>query len=536
MTTEAPLALLSALVLEDGSLWGEVAQPFQWEDAEAIISDDGPRFHFLTRGRGSSKTTDLAGVALVWVATMADAGARGYVIASDKDQAALLTDAAAGLVSRTPELRGTVEVNAYKIAGPNGATVEVLAADGGSMFGLRGSFYICDEICQWGETRNVRRVWSAIVSALGKVKGCRFVCLSSAGEPSHWSHKVITDARKSDAWRVHEVPGPAPWMSAEVLAAQRPMLRDSEWSRLILNIWTQSEDRLVNAEDLEAAAVLDGPLEPRAGVQYVVTLDVGLTNDACVACVAHAELCSDEHGAPKRVVVDRLASWQGSRKKPVDLTEVEAWIAEASRHYNNAAVHADPFQAVGLLQRLRQRGARAEQFNFTSTSVGRVGGALHLALRNRLLWIPRDEDLLSELARVRLRETQPGTVRLDHDSGEHDDRAVAIGIAVAVLLGNITTSAAREWLESLSPIHTCGMPNPREALVCAKCQEPLTPPEPEPEYVPQHVAATPERWSPWSPMGPEVPPSRGQEALLGFIREQQGGPDWKNWAFSRRRS
>ena len=159
-----------------------------------------------------------------------------------------------------PELRNTVEVNAYKITADNGATVEVLAADGGSMFGLRGSFYICDEICQWGETRNVRRVWSAIVSALGKVKGCRFVCLSSAGEPSHWSHKVINDARKSDAWRVHEVAGPSPWMSPEVLAAQRPMLRDSEWSRLILNQWTQSEDRLVNAEDLEAAAVLDGPL------------------------------------------------------------------------------------------------------------------------------------------------------------------------------------------------------------------------------------------------------------------------------------
>ena len=139
--------------------------------------------------------------------------------------------------------------------------------------------------------------------------------------------------------------------------------------------------------------------DPRAGIQYVVTLDVGLTNDACVACVAHAELCNDEHGAPKHVVVDRIVSWQGSARagKP---TEVEAWIAEASRHYNNAAVHADPFQAVGLLQRLRQRGARAEQFNFTSTSVGRVGGSLHLALRNRLLWIPKDEDLLARVGPV----------------------------------------------------------------------------------------------------------------------------------------
>ena len=54
---------------------------------------------------------------------------------------------------------------------------------------------------------------------------------------------------------------------------------------------------------------------------------------------------------------------------------------------------------------------------------------------------------VDELSRVRLRETQPGTVRLDHDSRDHDDRAVAIGIAVAVLLGTITTSAGREWPE-----------------------------------------------------------------------------------------
>ena len=99
-----------------------------------------------------SKTTDLAGIALVWVATMAEPGSRGYVIASDKDQAALLTDAAAGLVARTPELRGSVEVASYKITAKSGATVEVLAADGGSMFGLRGKFYVCDELAQWGET------------------------------------------------------------------------------------------------------------------------------------------------------------------------------------------------------------------------------------------------------------------------------------------------------------------------------------------------------------------------------------------------
>jgi len=42
--------------------------------------------------------------------------------------------------------------------------------------------------------------------------------------------------------------------------------------------------------------------------------------------------------------------------------------------------------------------------------------------------------LLDELAHVRLRESSPGVYRLDHDSGRHDDRAVALALAVTTLL------------------------------------------------------------------------------------------------------
>ena len=100
-----PMDLLSALVLESGARWGEVAADFQLLDAEAIFSPDGPRWHFLTRPRGGSKTSDLAAVSLVWLATEARPSDRGYVFACDAEQAAQLVDAAARFVSRTPELR-----------------------------------------------------------------------------------------------------------------------------------------------------------------------------------------------------------------------------------------------------------------------------------------------------------------------------------------------------------------------------------------------------------------------------------------------
>lgn len=432
-----PIDLMSGLVLESGERWGSVAEDWQLADAAAIFDTSGPRWHWLGRPRGGSKSTDMMGVALSWLASEAPAGARGYVVAVDSDQAALDVDAADGLVGRTPAMGAAVSVQALKMVGSSGASVEVLSADGASAFGLRPALVVVEELAQWPSTRTYRRLWTAIVSAMAKVPGSRLVILTSAGEPGHFSHKILEQARSSGRWRVSEIPGPLAWVDPAELEAQRPLLRDSEFARLHLNEWVQSEDRLVSAEDLAAACVLDGAQAPLPGVKYVGALDVGITNDACVAAIGHAERVCDEPGSGVRVVVDRIARWRGSRRRPVDLSEVEGWLYAASCEYHRAPIHADPYQAVGLLQRLKARGVRAEQFTFSAQSVGRVANALHLALRNRTILLPNDEDLRAELGRVRLRETSPGAVRLDHDSGEHDDQAVTIGILCAVLQGNV---------------------------------------------------------------------------------------------------
>jgi hypothetical protein len=495
---ELSLDLLAALVLEDGKRWGDIAADFQWGDAEAIFADDGPPWHFLTRARGGSKTTDLAGMALVWLAIDARPGARGYVFAGSKDQAAILLDAASGLVDRTPELRDAIEVQATKlVALRTGATVEIRAAESGHAFGLRPSLIVVDELAQWDETRRARRLWTAIVSSLAKVAGgCRFVCLTSSGEPGHWSHKVLRDAIAApDRWHVHEVPGPLPWVDVADLQAQG--LRDSEYARLHLNQWTAAEDRLVNAEDLAAAAVLDGEQEPRPGVQYLVSVDVGLVNDKTVVAVGHAESVSDEPGAARRVEIDSLRRWRGKRLRPVQISEVEAYLALTAKRYNNAKILADPWQAAGMIQRLQAQGVRCEAFPFTTTSTGRIGQSLHLALRNRLLSLPNDDDLLSELGRVRLRETGIGQARLDHDSGDHDDQAVAIAIIVSELIGKTRSWGLAEWMEHEHPRHTCGQMNPRDATECSKCHEAMTPPEPQDNAATGTGETVQVPWSPW---------------------------------------
>jgi hypothetical protein len=251
---------------------------------------------------------------------------------------------------------------------------------------------------------------------------------------------VLDHAMSDPLWRVNEVPGPVPWVDAERIEEQRRRLLDSSFRRLHLNEWTSAEDRLATAEDLGACVTLDGPQAPEPGRRYVLGVDVGLKRDRTAIAVCHAEpLSRREIGVGDvrigvRVVLDRMQVWQGSRAEPVKLAEVEDWIASASALYNHAPARFDPWQALGSIERLRARGVRCDEFSFTAASVGRLAAVLHLLIKNRSLALPDDRDLLDELAAVRLRETSPGVVRIDHDADGHDDRALAVALAAAALV------------------------------------------------------------------------------------------------------
>lgn len=443
------LDLMAALVLEDGSRWGERAAPFQWADARAVLdAGSASPYHFLTRARGGSKTADLAGMAVAVMLEQLPRGSRLYGLAADRDQGRLLLDSVEGFRARTPVLRGALEVGAYKAtATRTGSSFEVLAADAPGAWGLRPAFLIVDELAQWAETASARRLWEAGITSMHKVPGSRLAVLTSAGDPSHWAFKVLEHAKSDPLWRVHEVEGPPPWTPPERLAERRAAMAESRYRQLYENEWVEAEDRLTSRDDLVACVVLDGPLPPESGMQYVIGLDVGLKNDRTVAAVCHVDVERrewaerSEQGWQQRstpvaatVVLDRMQTWHGRPGAPVELQRVEEWLAEASRTYRGARVVYDPFQAIGSMQRLRSRGIQVEEFTFSSSSVGRLASTLHMLLRNRRLALPDDPELLDELANVRLRETSPGVLRMDHDPDKHDDRAIALALAAHRLL------------------------------------------------------------------------------------------------------
>ncbi len=447
MKTTDALDLLASFVMPDDCRLGQMAEAAQWVDFGAVLdTESATPYHFLTRARGRSKTSDLAAIVQVAIVAQLRPGSRCYAVAADRDQGRLLLDAFRGFAERTPSLEGRFVIGAFKATDlETGSTLEILAADASGSWGLRPDFVVIDEVANWPSTSQPKVVFEAITSAVAKVPGCRLVLLTSAGEPAHWSYKVLEHAKADPMWRVNELWGPAPWMSKERLEEQRRRLPESSFQRLFLNEWTASEDRLTSLDDLRACVVLDGPLDPERGVRYVISLDLGLKRDRTVAVVAHAEHDQRKPGQ-RKVILDRIEVWQGTRTNPVKVEAVERWLLQAHRQFNGARIVLDPWQAIGLAQRLRDRGVRVEEFTFSSGSVGRLASGLHLALRNQALALPDDKELLDELANVRLRETSPGVLRMDHDPDQHDDRAVAVALCVQAL------SSAPPQVQAVTPI------------------------------------------------------------------------------------
>jgi phage terminase large subunit-like protein len=444
------MVLLAGLVLENGKRWIEVATDWQLDDARAILEpgDGDPLLHFLTRPRSGSKTTDLAGVTLAALIEQVPPGGRCYAVAGDRDQARLLVDAIAGFVTRTPGLAGSITVDRYTASTPTGARLEVIPADAASSYGLRASLFVVDELTNWPSLN--RDVWVSIVSAVPKVRGCRLVCLASAGDPAHWSYRVRERARESKAWRLHEVPGPVPWVDEDALTEQRGLLTDSQFARLHGNIWTASEDRLVSVENLAAAVRNDGPLDYRPGVTYKIGVDLGLRHDRTAIAICHSEAVPDQPRV-RRVVLDRMVVFEGTRADEVHLAEVETALFEAWRMYGKPRIRLDPWQGIGLAQRLRSRGVSVEEWSYSPQRYGATASVLFGLLRDGLLDLYDHPALLDELANVRLRETLPGLLRVDHDSDRHDDMVQALGFAVTALVERVVGGGSFEVAQGQLP-------------------------------------------------------------------------------------
>jgi hypothetical protein len=404
-----------AIRLEDGRPFGEVIDPWQGEDFAAL--DDPQHQHaYLERPRGHSKTGDL-GTEAVTELVLGPSGQRLFCAAADEDQAGLLHADVAGKFQRSPLLAPLVKIIRREITvKATGSTLRVLAADAPSAYGLRPDWIAVDELAEW----RGRPLWDSLWSATGKRARCRMLVISSAGwdrTSIAWEVRAIAE-READ-WYVSSRGPCASWISDAWRDQQRRTLPPHTFARLHLNQWVEGVGAFLTTAEVdgifvEALPVLRGPA--------VLGLDLGLSKDKSVLALVRGDAA-----ATNLVSVEALVTWTPRSGAKVDLTDVEAVVAEVARAHG-ARVVLDPWQGVLLGQRLRGRGCAVEEYAFTGESRRKLfSSVLDLVRTGRLRCRPHD-DLRRELLGLEVQETVAGW-RVDHRVGRHDDHVVAVALA-----------------------------------------------------------------------------------------------------------
>jgi hypothetical protein len=245
-------------------------------------------------------------------------------------------------------------------------------------------------------------------------------------------------------WHVYEAPEGrtlASWMKPEDIASIRRLLPPSEAARLYDNIWVEetedlgylSRQQVVECELVGRTFGLSYRDKGEKGVNYFAAVDYGPKKDRTVMCVVHLDRKSGIF------MVDKMDVLQGSHSEPVQITKVEEWLHETNRNFNQPPIIIDPYQMESTLQKYKDK-LFLEKFEFrggkgnykmaelmrsliVNKTIGWYAGCGGIYANNMF------HTLTDEISELMIRRMNYG-YRIDHDSGKHDDRAVALGMAL----------------------------------------------------------------------------------------------------------
>ncbi len=449
----------------------EVLDPWQRDDFAALDpgwrrvagqQSEGKQRAWLERPRGHSKTGDIATM-ISWVMFASRRMLKGYVLAGDQDQARLLRDAVDGLCRLNPWLASILTVDRYKIVNARtGSVCEVLTSDAPTSYGLTPDFVVADEVCHW----RGRDLFDSAMSSAAKRATCMVVCISNAGFQDSWQWTTREIIRTDPSWHFSRLEGPvASWITKDRLEEQRRLLPRIAFDRLWLNKWSSGSGDALEADDIDKAIRLKGPIRRgKRGWRFVGGLDLGLRRDASALVIVgqhvgfyeETELplqLSDrqrmlvEAGViePPEPEVDvqqvegdgrlRVASvdiWEPGRNR-VSIEEIKQRILTLDTAFRLDCIAVDIWQAAQLCEQLNRAGIPTEGIDFTPNNLKAMATAVLESFSEGRIELFDHAKLVADLRSLRVEERSYG-IRLvpgvSQSGTKHGDAGTSLALAL----------------------------------------------------------------------------------------------------------
>lgn len=438
--------------------FADLAEDWQWDQArtvgpaiEAVMglrpTYRGKRAFWRTMPRGHDKSSSIARL-MNYALCYSRKSISAVVAASDRDQAAFITDFMEAEARLNPWFKNKLQFKVGKVEGTNNSNLKVLAADAFGSFGLTNDIIICDELTHWAN----EKLWNTLISGSNKRIASVIIIITNAGTMGTWQWKIREVARTDKTWHFYEAPGPmAKWMDSPRVASMRLMMPPSEAKRVLDNQWVDPSEDAGYVSRAEAMSCEERGIEMGLSEQFVgqpdreyfAGVDYGPKKDRTVLTVGHRR--------NNMFVVDQMVVLQGKDYpgKYVPVLDVENWMRRINKSFPNCTFVVDMYQMEGSVQalsgiatieRFEPRGGKA---NYEMASIMRSA-----IVNGRLAWYPncgsltaqndagvyRQHTLIDEFAESIIQPTSAG-YRLQHLSNGHDDRLCSLGMAVWRALG-----------------------------------------------------------------------------------------------------
>lgn len=352
--------------------------------------------------RKSGKSTLAAGLALLLTFFDGEPAAEGYSLATKRDQAKIVYEAAKQMVKKTPALAKRITIRVASLFNTASASrLEPLGADADTLDGLDPHCAIIDEL-HAHKTSAVVDVMQSATGARQQPLQFEITTAGASRESICWKHheyseKILDGVLDDDTWFAfiaspddgddwtqelawrkanpnYGVSVRADDLAAQCLRAQQLPDFQNEFLRKRLNIWTRQDTRVITAEQWEASTGPDGWRQLRErckGRACAAGLDLASTTDLSALVLVFAEeghfalvpfFWVPRGSVPKRVSRDRVPydRWiadeaiQATDGASTDYEHVRRDIVRLAREYRISSVGYDPWNALYLATQLHE--------------------------------------------------------------------------------------------------------------------------------------------------------------------------------------
>lgn len=418
------------------------------EALDATDRTGRPRVNLVLAGR-AKKNWKSAGLILAALYRLfawdSPAGDQCYVLCNDADQARDDLEIAVKIVKANPILLDACRITKDGIERTDGrGFLRILPA--GDIAGSHGktySFVGFDEIhsyrdwslleaMQHDPSRLDALMWITSYASLQHRPGIPLYDLiqkgKAGGDPrmlfSWFASDYTTDPALGGASPEDKAnPSRGSWEQADYLEQQRRRLPTVRFRRLHLNLPGYPDGGAFDATKLDAAVALGVRVRPpEPGVHYLAFVDMsGGSADSAALAIGFRD------GA-RRVVA---GVWDQGRKPPFDPRAVVPRFAAVCKEYGVFAVSADSYgrkaPTLDFENAFRQAGMT---YRACELSTPALYEAFEVPLNAGEIVLPDDPETVEQLAGLQNRGG-----KIDHRSGEHDDRANVVA-GLCFLLGD----------------------------------------------------------------------------------------------------